>query len=573
MPVLKIKNNGVWEELGGTSPADGGNADTLDGKHSSAFASATDLADLQNKVGDSTVAEQVALATKNKSDIGHLHDDRYYTEEEVNALIDGIDWFSQGVKIPSNSDLNEYMTPGKYYVQNGTTARTLINIPNGLVENFVMYVFKRTHSNALNQMLITINSALYIRGTNESGAFYSWKRYVDSDELSDIASTLSEQMNEKIDKVDGKGLSTNDYTDSDRNKLAGIEDGANKTVVDVVLSSSSSNPVQNKVIYKAIDDLNKLIGDTSVEDQISDAISENLIYKQNDEPENAVEGSIWIDMDEDGDIEHVNADTLGGYSPSEYVMTNNVVNNFNTTTQGYVADARTVKDLNDRLNKAKAGFIYPLACATVPDGFLLCDGNAYLRTEYPELFAAIGTIYGAGDGSTTFNVPSLNTRVPVGAGNGYPLGATGGEEQHTLTVDEIPEHSHETYAVKNANINGGTGTNILFAGENWAQNNISTNTSGGEQPHNNMQPYTVVNYIIATGKNTGVSVSDIITGAQAIPLGIEYGGTGATNGTTGLKNLLHSGPIVLKEGVDYHYGDTLPSPGTKGRIFFLKVSD
>lgn len=61
--------------------------------------------------------------------------------------------------------------------------------------------------------------------------------------------------------------------------------------------------------------------------------------------------------------------------------------------------------------------------------------------------------------------------------------------------------------------------------------------NGGSQPHNNMQPYTVVNYIIATGKDTGVSIADIILGAQAIPLGVEYGGTGATNAEDARKNL------------------------------------
>ena len=181
-----------------------------------------------------------------------------------------------------------------------------------------------------------------------------------------------------------------------------------------------------------------------------------------------------------------------------------------------------------RLNKLatpKAGFIYPLASEVVPEGFLLCNGAEYLRAEYPELFAAIGTIYGSGDGSTTFNVPNLQTRVPVGAGENYELGSTGGEESHTLTVDEMPSHRHT--------INRGTSQNSYFGVTSLEVQNpeysTTTNPAGGDQPHNNMQPYTVVNYIIATGKDTGVSVADIITGVQALPLGIEFGGTGATN--------------------------------------------
>ena len=198
-------------------------------------------------------------------------------------------------------------------------------------------------------------------------------------------------------------------------------------------------------------------------------------------------------------------------------------------------------------NKPKAGFIYPLASATVPNGFLLCDGAAYSRTEYPELFAAIGTIYGSGDGSTTFNVPNLATRVPVGKGSGYALGATGGESEHTLTLNEMPTHDHGSDS-KNMmgdiglQVSGDEGGGVGF-GVEWAylsprtNLNIHVEPNGGSQPHNNMQPYTVVNYIIATGKNTAVSVQDIITGVQALPLGIEYGGTGATNANDARRNL------------------------------------
>ena len=199
-----------------------------------------------------------------------------------------------------------------------------------------------------------------------------------------------------------------------------------------------------------------------------------------------------------------------------------------------------------RLNKLatpKAGFIYPLASEVVPEGFLLCDGAEYLRAEYPELFAAIGTIYGEGDGSTTFNVPNLQTRVPVGKGDGYELGDVGGEESHTLTVNEMPEHVH-TSEVNYTTINTGSSENWAFV-TNDSKDRVSNSNkfyglhsySGASQSHNNMQPYTVVNYIIATGKNTGVSVSDIVLGAQAIPLGIEYGGTGANNAETARSNL------------------------------------
>lgn len=203
-------------------------------------------------------------------------------------------------------------------------------------------------------------------------------------------------------------------------------------------------------------------------------------------------------------------------------------------------------------NKPKAGFIYPLATPAVPEGFLLCDGTAYSRTEYSELFAAIGTIYGTGDGSTTFNVPNLATRVPVGKGSGYALGATGGEEKHTLTIDEMPNHQHD---IRSGNGTSGSGLCATSPGasgtdgNNWCftdigvdatanvSGNFMTTFNGGSQPHNNMQPYTVVNYIIATGKDTGVSIQDVIAGAQALPLGVEYGGTGATNAATALKNL------------------------------------
>ena len=81
------------------------------------------------------------------------------------------------------------------------------------------------------------------------------------------------KLGDKVDKEIGKGLSTNDYTTTEKNKLAGIAEGANKTIVDSALSSTSTNPVQNKVVNAAINDLNTLVGDTAVATQITTAIA------------------------------------------------------------------------------------------------------------------------------------------------------------------------------------------------------------------------------------------------------------------------------------------------------------
>ena len=81
------------------------------------------------------------------------------------------------------------------------------------------------------------------------------------------------KLGNKVDKETGKGLSTNDYTTTEKNKLAGIAEGANKTIVDSALSSTSTNPVQNKVVNAAINDLNTLVGDTSVSSQINTAVA------------------------------------------------------------------------------------------------------------------------------------------------------------------------------------------------------------------------------------------------------------------------------------------------------------
>ena len=100
--------------------------------------------------------------------------------------------------------------------------------------------------------------------------------FLDQTGLAHLWAHIVARLGEKVDKTDGMGLSANDYTTTEKNKLANIEEGATRTVVDSALSSTSTNPVQNKVIDNAISNLNTLVGDASVASQISTAVASKV---------------------------------------------------------------------------------------------------------------------------------------------------------------------------------------------------------------------------------------------------------------------------------------------------------
>lgn len=135
-----------------------------------------------------------------------------------------------------------------------------------------------------------------------------------------------------------------------------------------------------------------------------------------------------------------------------------------------------------------------------PDGpFLLCDGSAISRATYAALFAKVGTTWGVGDGSTTFNLPDGRGRGRIGAGTGTGLtartvGQSLGEENHVLTVSEMPSHTHAPTG-NNFLMDGAGSVGGVASGGGFAKNNV-TASRGGDGGHNNIQPSYVVKTFI-----------------------------------------------------------------------------
>jgi microcystin-dependent protein len=140
-----------------------------------------------------------------------------------------------------------------------------------------------------------------------------------------------------------------------------------------------------------------------------------------------------------------------------------------------------------------------------PAGWMFCDGQQLPIAEYETLFQLIGTTYG-GDGQSTFALPDLRGRLPVHFGNGFVLAQTGGSETVTLTVNQIPMHTHSMLATNDVPVQANPANNLtgqaaakFYRGGNptVSLNAGSIGLTGGSQPHDNFQPYLCVDFIIS----------------------------------------------------------------------------
>jgi microcystin-dependent protein len=142
-----------------------------------------------------------------------------------------------------------------------------------------------------------------------------------------------------------------------------------------------------------------------------------------------------------------------------------------------------------------------------PAGWMFCEGQLLPISENETLFQLIGTTYG-GDGATTFALPDLRGRVPIHQGNGFIVAETGGAEDITLTVNQIPAHTHAMLGTNNAAsdtspagaVPAKTLVNVSAYGTDAPGTALHANAIapvGGSQPHTNVQPYLCIDFIIS----------------------------------------------------------------------------
>ena len=154
----------------------------------------------------------------------------------------------------------------------------------------------------------------------------------------------------------------------------------------------------------------------------------------------------------------------------------------------------------DSVSDPTIGFIYETSSSVIPPGFLLADGSAVSRTAYAELFARIGTTYGAGDGSTTFNLPNRKGRVGIGRDTGQTEFDTLGETGGAKTQDFTHDHQKNASGQSLSNVANVAGSYVVSTGNYVSKSDLGTQTLTTKSV---MNPYIVLNYIVKVSSTVG----------------------------------------------------------------------
>ncbi len=236
-----------------------------------------------------------------------------------------------------------------------------------------------------------------------------------------------------------------------------------------------------------------------------------------------VDADRMVINDDDVGMKQVALPDLRTYLTSNLAITSAMITDGTISTADIGDGQITTAKLATSVTLIPAGVVSAFAGTAAPTGYLLCYGQTINRSQYADLFAAIGTTYGAGDGSTTFVLPDLRGRViagqddmggtsanrllgVVGSVDGDSLGATGGNETHTLTTAEMPAHSHTGVVQQREDFNPTTGsttqTPLGFGdtrgGSRASASPLTIDNTGGGGAHPNVQPTMILNYIIKT---------------------------------------------------------------------------
>ena len=225
-----------------------------------------------------------------------------------------------------------------------------------------------------------------------------------------------------------------------------------------------------------------------------------------------------------------------------------------------------VKDLKDELNETiketgvPIGSVTPFAGQSAPSGWLLCNGAAVSRTTYAALYAIIGTTYGSGNGSSTFNLPDMQGRFLLGVNSDHARGTKGGEESHILTVDEMPSHTHtqnaHNHSASGSSASAGAHTHTLTVNSGGNHNHSASSGSAGSHRHNWLW-----------GTNGPANGDNIMAG---------WGGLNSSNAyTDGLQIALagaHTHSITVNSGGSHNHSGTAQSAGAHSHTISVSVS-